>query len=233
VIDSAARSRPDRAAAPPPPKVGQEVVAPGSEPEQIRSDAPPNCEPLPPPDEAGGSTAGNSQTLRLSDPLAAWRDVAAGLEGLAADFAATATAARWRDDLLEVTLPAEAAAAAGILRRPDAAAAIAAGLERLAGRPIRHAVVLAAADAVALAPAPAARKPPAASQSALVKAATAHPLVAHARTLFDAAIRKVEPPRPRPPEVAGVGVAGADQGRSAGRGAADVAELDGGLEPDV
>ncbi len=30
-----------------------------------------------------------------------------------------------------------------------------------------------------------------------MRAASDHPLVAHARTLFDGAIRKVEPPRPR------------------------------------
>jgi hypothetical protein len=38
---------------------------------------------------------------------------------------------------------------------------------------------------------------PVASQAALMRAASDHPLVAHARTLFDGAIRKVEPPRPR------------------------------------
>jgi len=36
-----------------------------------------------------------------------------------------------------------------------------------------------------------------ASQAALMRAAADHPLVAHARTLFDGAIRKVEPPRTR------------------------------------
>jgi DNA polymerase III subunit gamma/tau len=38
---------------------------------------------------------------------------------------------------------------------------------------------------------------PVASQAALMRAAADHPLVAHARTLFDGAIRKVEPARPR------------------------------------
>jgi DNA polymerase III subunit gamma/tau len=226
VSDSAVRSRPVGAAAPPSTEVGRDLPAPGPGAEQVRGDLPPPTGALSPPAEAAGSGAGNSLPSGPPDPLATWRHVAAGLEGLAADFAATATAARWRDDLLEVTLPAEAAAAAGILRRPEAAAAIAAGLERLVGRPLRHTIVLAAADAVE-APVPAARKRPAASQAALVKAAAEHPLVAHARTLFDAAIRKVEPPRPRLPEEAGVGVT------ATARTADDAAEPDGGREQDA
>jgi len=48
----------------------------------------------------------------------------------------------------------------------------------------------------AAAPALAAPRP-VQSQAELFRAATDHPLVAHVRTLFDAAIRRVEPPRPR------------------------------------
>jgi DNA polymerase-3 subunit gamma/tau len=169
----------------------------------------------------------------LPEPLTLWNEMAAGLEGLAADFAATATAATWRDDLLEVTLPAEAAAAAGILRRPDAAAAIAAGLHQQAGRPVRHAIVLAAAAAEPQGSSPSARKATAASQTSLMKAATDHPLVAHARTLFDAAIRKVEPPRTRPPEVAAVGVSQAAAGQAAAGSTEDAGGDEGGDEPDA
>ena len=43
-----------------------------------------------------------------------------------------------------------------------------------------------------------------ASQSALVREAMDHPFVAKARTLFDAAIRKVEPPRADGPAAAAV-----------------------------
>jgi hypothetical protein len=39
------------------------------------------------------------------------------------------------------------------------------------------------------------------TQASLLREAAEQPLVAHARTLFDAAIRKVEPPRPREPRV--------------------------------
>jgi len=135
-----------------------------------------------------------------ADPLLAWRTATSGLEGLAADFAAAAVAAAWQEDVLEVTFPAEAAAAAGVLRRADSAAAIAAALESLAGRAVRHVIQLAAAADAARQPA--SRPPTVASQAALVRAATEHSFVAHARTLFDAAIRKVEPPRPRDPEPA-------------------------------
>lgn len=144
-----------------------------------------------------------------ADPLAVWRRVTEPLEGLVADFAATATAAAWRDDLLEVTLPAEAATAASFLRRPDSVATIAAGLESQVGRALRYTILLAP-------PRPAgaeSERPPqpaVASQAALMRAATEHPLVAHARGLFDAAIRKVEPLRSRPAEPAAVAVAGAE-----------------------
>ena len=140
------------------------------------------------------------------DPLALWQVVTESLDGLVADFAATATAAAWRDGVLEVSLPAEAATAASFLRRPDSVASIAGGLEARAGGPVRHTILLAQ-------PKPAgaeAERPPQAalnSQVALVRAATDHPLVAHARTLFDAAIRKVEPLRPREVEPAVAAVA--------------------------
>jgi DNA polymerase-3 subunit gamma/tau len=143
-----------------------------------------------------------------ADPLAVWRRVTEPLEGLVADFAATATAAAWRDDLLEVTLPAEAATAASFLRRPDSVAMIAAGLKSQTGRALRYTILLAP-------PRPAGEEsdrppqPVVASQAALMRAATEHPLVAHARGLFDAAIRKVEPLRSRPAEPAAVAVAGA------------------------
>jgi hypothetical protein len=131
-----------------------------------------------------------------SDAGAAWQAVAATLEGLAADFAAEAHGASWRDDQLEIALPAQAATAAAFLRRPEQAAAIGRALESLAGRHVRHAIVLADAPVAAAAAEPT-RPAAAPSQAALVRGLAEHPFVAHARTVFDAAIRKVEPPRPR------------------------------------
>jgi DNA polymerase-3 subunit gamma/tau len=152
------------------------------------------------------ATPAPSVTLPPGDPLALWQVVTASLEGLAGDFAATATSAAWRDGVLEVSLPADAATAASFLRRPDSVASIAAGLAARVGGPVRHAILLAPAKPAGT---ESERSPPpgVTSQAALVRAATDHPLVAHARTLFDAAIRKVEPLRPREVEPAVVEVA--------------------------
>ena len=151
----------------------------------------------------------------VGEPLAVWKSVAGGLEGLAADFAATATAAAWRDGDLDVEIPASAALT--FLSRPEVAAAIGRALAESTGRPVRCRLVPAAdaaprgrapqADA-----APAVRSAPAVSQVDLLRTAAEHPLVAHARDLFDAAIRRVEQ-RSRgadpPPAAAGRGVAAA------------------------
>ena len=148
-----------------------------------------------------------------ADPLAAWRQASANVGGLAADFAAEATRAEWRGTVLDVTIPAGAATAIPFLRRPEVVASLGKALSELAGRAVKHAVVVEAAataeeavSQLAAGPAsepaggepPAQRPRPAPSQSALVREAMDHPLVAHARTVLDAAIRKVEPPRAQP-----------------------------------
>jgi hypothetical protein len=158
-----------------------------------------------------------------ADAAAAWKAASATLEGLAGDCAAEAIGAAWRDDLLEVTLPAPAATAAAFLRRPEVSAAIARALETLAGRRVRHAIVMteAAAGPAVTKPAEQPRPVSVQTQASLLREAGEHPLVAHARTLFDAAIRKVEPPRSREPRatasVASV-VSAAEPGEAAGDG---------------
>jgi DNA polymerase-3 subunit gamma/tau len=149
-------------------------------------------------DTAPASVAGGELPTAAGE---AWQRVVAGLEGLAADFAAEAQTAVWRDDVLEIVLPAQATTAASFLRRPEVAAAITQALESLAGRRVRHAITLAppsAADAAVVQQRPAAAQ----TQVALVRGAADHPLVAHACAVFDAAIRKVEPPRVREPRPA-------------------------------
>jgi hypothetical protein len=139
------------------------------------------------------------------DALSAWLTACGSLDGLAGDFAREAAGAAWQDDVLEVTLPAHAAAAQAFLRRSDVAAAIGNAIEALAGRRVVHRIVLAAA---ATAAPPVAggevvrRIAPAQSQAALVREVSEHPLVTRARAVFDAAIRKVDPPRSRPAAVA-------------------------------
>ena len=138
-----------------------------------------------------------------ADPIATWLRGCETVGGLAADFAATAARARWNDDVLEVTMPAEATTAASFLRRPEVAAGIARVLAEMVGRPLRHTLVIEKSAPVHTADgqadtapaAPRERPRSVASQSALVREAMDHPFVAKARTLFDAAIRKVEPPR--------------------------------------
>ncbi len=156
-----------------------------------------------------------------ADAHATWQAVAATLDGLLADFAAEAVSAAWRDECLEVTLPATATTAAAFLRRPESTAAITRGLAAAVGRRVRHAVSLAEADAdaVAATPVPAQPPRPVVSQAALLREVSEHPLVAHAMTVFDAAIRKVEPRRPRPPVAVPAGAAAPDQ--TAGDGATD------------
>jgi DNA polymerase-3 subunit gamma/tau len=156
-----------------------------------------------------------------ADAHATWQAVAATLDGLLADFAAEAVSAAWRDECLEVTLPATATTAAAFLRRPESTAAITRGLAAAVGRRVRHTVSLAEADAdaVAATPVPAQPPRPVVSQAALLREVSEHPLVAHAMTVFDAAIRKVEPRRPRPPVAVPAGAAAPDQ--TAGDGATD------------
>ena len=140
------------------------------------------------------------------DPLTAWRQAAEAVGGLAVDFAELAHRAVWRDDVLEVALPGTAGNAASFLRRPEMAAGLSRVLSEMAGRPVRTSLVIDAAPAVG----PAGqgsqggasgaqeRARPPVSQAAMLREVSEHPLVLHVRTLFDAAVRKVEPARPRP-----------------------------------
>lgn len=139
-------------------------------------------------------------TLPAADPLDVWRRAGEAVGGLAADFAAEASRVRWRDDLLEATIPGAAATAITFLRRPQTAVSLAAAASDIVGRPVRTAVVV---DETAPPPAPETPaevgeptpRRPSVSQSTLVREAMDHPFVVHARQVFDAAIRKVEPPR--------------------------------------
>jgi hypothetical protein len=141
-----------------------------------------------------------------ADPLDAWRRGAEAVGGLAADFADLASAAVWRDEVLEIIMPASAGNAASFLRRPEIAEQLTRALAELAGRAVRHKLVIDASRGPAnpsqesdnRSAAAAERGRPAMSQAAMLRDAAEHPLVAHVRTLFDAAVRKVEPPRPRP-----------------------------------
>ena len=151
-----------------------------------------------------------------ADPLAAWLAASEQVGGLAFDFASLAAAATWKDDLLEVHMPASAAAAVAFLSRPEMAAGIGRALAEMAGRVAAFRLVTIAPEAASPAeqagpsgrggeaPTPRAT---AVSQAALVREASEHPFVARARAVFDAAIRRVEPPRRRAESVETEGVA--------------------------
>ncbi len=138
-----------------------------------------------------------------AEPLAVWQKAGEAVGGLAADFAAEATAVNWRGNVLEATIPASAATAVTFLRRPQMAASLAAAAAEIVGRPVKTAVVVDESEAAAASNPPAASSEPSprrpvASQSTLVREAMEHPFVMHACQVFDAAIRKVEPSRQQP-----------------------------------
>ena len=158
-----------------------------------RADRVPAEPPVPPPVAAVTETPRPS----LGDARAVWLQACEAVGGLASDFGAEIESARWNDEVLEVVLPAAATTAVAFLRRPEVGSGLARALADVAGRPVRHAVSIAAAAAGGGSAAQRAEQPrPVTSQAALLRDVMDHPLVAQARTLFDAAVRKVEPPRP-------------------------------------
>ena len=199
-----------RAAAPREPVVSREAEPPAQ-----------NRPPEPPEPEVAVVAADTRTAPPLpADPLTAWLAASEQVGGLAHDFAAMAVAATWKDETLEVQMPATAAAATAFLSRPEMASGIGRALAEMAGRVavFRLVTVAVPRDESAAEPAQpgrpaesAARGAPAVSQAALVREASEHPLVARARTVFDAAIRRVEPPRRRvdaePVEAGGGGTA--------------------------
>jgi DNA polymerase-3 subunit gamma/tau len=152
-------------------------------PEAAAAPAEPPPEPDPP------------ERVRTQDPQEAWRGSAEAVGGLAADFAAVATAARWTDGGdLEITIPAREAAAVSFLARPEVVASLSGALRDAVGRAVKYRVVTVAVEDGRIAED---RQPRVqSSQSALIRDAMNNPLVAHARTLFDATVRRVEPAAP-------------------------------------
>jgi hypothetical protein len=187
--------------------------------------------PVPPPLEAlaqPSQTPAPPPTTLPSDPLAAWEACGEAVGGLATDFVAMAGRVAWVDDVLEASFPAEATTAVAFLSRPEMVAALNRALSEAAGRPLRHrikqepkaavkpqaprAAGAGAASGAGMAAGPggadrggSAPSPPAPalgrSQAALLRDTLEHPLVIQARSLFDAAIRKVEQGRARAPSV--------------------------------
>jgi len=143
-----------------------------------------------------------------------------------------------RPDLGEIALPATAGNAASFLRRPEVAAGVARALAEIVGRPVRHGIVIEPAAVAGGHPAKDAtteadRGRPTFSQAALLREAVEHPLVIHARTVFDAAVRKVEPPRPRQAAIPTAVVRAAGHGEDERDHAVDGEPLDGDVDRGV
>jgi len=98
-------------------------------------------------------------------------------------------------------MPAAATTALSFLRRPATATGLNQALSAACGRQVRYQLVVEAVPAapIEVGDAPAPGPGPVRSQAGMLREALEHPLVAHALKLFDAAVRKVEPARPRPP----------------------------------
>jgi DNA polymerase-3 subunit gamma/tau len=176
--------------------------------------------PAPRDDDSGAAPAAGGPEAGLPPPVAAltaWLEAAGHSGGLAADFAASATAAAWRDEVIEVTIPT--AHALSFLSRPEVSGGLSKALGAVTGRHVSIRLVAGPEPAPAVAGAAAADDgaPPrmaATTQAALLREAADHPLVAHVRQVFDAAIRRVDPPRGRPGPTAPA--APADAGETVG-----------------
>jgi len=172
-----------------------------------------------------------------AEPLVVWRECGRLVGGLAADFADLAVQAVWHEGRLAVTLPAGARMALDFLRGSDVVTGLQRALVGIVGRPASVAVDLAADEADAggaSSPGPKADAGSGAglSQAALVRAATAHPLVRQACELFDGSIRRVDPPRPREVDGAGAAVAVVPATEPVGGDAVGMAAEASGGEPD-
>ncbi|MBM3955505.1 MAG: DNA polymerase III subunit gamma/tau [Planctomycetes bacterium] len=172
-----------------------------------------------------------------AEPLVVWRECGRIVGGLAADFADLAVQAVWHEGRLAVTLPAGARMALDFLRGSDVVTGLQRALVGIVGRPASVAVDLAADEADAggaSSPGPKADAGSGAglSQAALVRAATAHPLVRQACELFDGSIRRVDPPRPREVDGTGAAVAVVPATEPVGGDAVGMAAEASGGEPD-
>ena len=165
---------------------------------------------------AAATDAASVASAPLPDALNAWNEAGAAVGGIAEDFAAMAVEAVWEGNSLRVELPASGTSASAFLGRPEIVGQFQEAITRVAGRPCRYVVSCRkeeqASEPTAGGQAAASGKPTdqatersrgrGLSSAALLRETMDHPLVSHARTIFDAAIRKVEPPRrPRPEPV--------------------------------
>ena len=137
-----------------------------------------------------------------------WINAGEIVGGLASDFAAMATSASEEANHFKIEFPATAASATAFLTRNEITKQFQTALENLTGQSCRYSVILREQgattkpsgsktfrDGVLNKPSKPFPKATVLSSAGLLKEAVQNPLVSHALETFDAAIRKVDPPR--------------------------------------
>tara|TARA_Y100000385_G_scaffold289943_1_gene361111 strand:+ start:28 stop:1818 length:1791 start_codon:yes stop_codon:yes gene_type:complete len=143
-----------------------------------------------------------------TEPLVIWKNAGGIVGGLASDFAAMAASASQESNHFKIEFPASAGSAAAFLNRNEITKQFQNALENLTGQSCRYSVILQEQESAAT---PSGSTPPqngslnkpsknplnktVISSAGLLKEAVQNPLVSHALATFDAAIRKVDPPR--------------------------------------
>ena len=141
-----------------------------------------------------------------AEPLVIWKNAGELVGGLASDFAAMAASASQEANHFKIEFPASAASATAFLSRNEIAKQFQSALETLTGQTCRYSVALqekgttnpsgpnTAQNSSSSKPSTPSKKT-VISSAGLLKETVQNPLVSHALTTFDAAIRKVDPPR--------------------------------------
>lgn len=143
-----------------------------------------------------------------TEPLVIWKNAGEIVGGLASDFAAMAASASQEANHFKIEFPASAGSATAFLNRNEITKQFQNALENLTGQSCRYSVVLQEQESVATPstltspqngslnnPSKKPLKKTVKSSAGLLKEAIQNPLVSHALVTFDAAIRKVDPPR--------------------------------------
>ena len=141
-----------------------------------------------------------------AEPLVIWKNAGELVGGLASDFAAMATSVSQEANHFKIDFPASAGSATAFLSRNEIAKQFQSALETLTGQPCRYSVALQEKGATNPLGSTTAQngssnklstpsKKTVISSAGLLKETVQNPLVSHALTTFDAAIRKVDPPR--------------------------------------
>ena len=141
-----------------------------------------------------------------AEPLVIWKNAGELVGGLASDFAAMAASVSQEASHFKIEFPASAGSATAFLSRSEITKQFQSALDTLTGQSCRYSVVLQekgttnssgsipAQNGSSSTPSTPSKKT-VISSAGLLKETVQNPLVSHALTTFDAAIRKVDPPR--------------------------------------